>query len=52
MSMNWVRKIRDQCVEADVPFFLKQTSGTHPIKEPELDGRQWIECPEDRLVHA
>lgn len=50
MSMNWVRDIRDQCVEADVPFFLKQTSGTRPEKEPTLDGRQWVECPEDRLT--
>lgn len=47
MEMDWVRSIRDQCVAADVPFFLKQTSGAHPEKEPFLDGRQWMECPED-----
>lgn len=50
MDMDWVRSIRDQCVSANVPFFLKQTSGAHPIKEPELDGRRWMECPEDRFL--
>ncbi len=50
MDMDWVRDIRDQCVAADVPFFLKQTSGNHPIKEPVLDGRQWMECPEERFA--
>jgi protein gp37 len=49
MEMDWVRGIRDQCVAADVPFFLKQTSGAHPEKEPVLDGRQWMECPEERF---
>lgn len=50
MNMDWCRNIRDQCVSANVPFFLKQTSGNHPIKEPELDGRQWMECPEERFA--
>ena len=50
MDMDWCRSMRDQCVEADVPFFLKQTSGVRPEKEPELDGRQWVECPETRFV--
>jgi len=52
MDMDWVRGIRDQCVAADVPFFFKQTAGMHPIKEPELDGRQWMECPETRFSAA
>ena len=50
MNMDWVRSIRDQCVSAKVPFFLKQTSGVKPEAEPELDGRRWIECPEDRFA--
>jgi protein gp37 len=50
MNMDWVRSIRDQCVAANVPFFLKQTAGARPVKEPVLDGRQWIECPEERFA--
>ena len=37
-----VRYLKDQCVEANVPFFLKQMWGK---KMPELDGRQWTEYP-------
>jgi len=29
---------------------IKQTVGAHPIKEPELNGHQWIECPESRFA--
>ena len=37
--------LKDQCVEAGVPFFLKQMWGK---KTPELDGRQWLEFPKER----
>ena len=50
MDMNWARNIRDQCASANVPFFLKQTAGNRPISEPELDGRKWMECPEEQLA--
>lgn len=43
---DWVRSIRDQCVAAGVPFFLKQldVDGTL-VKMPELDGKIWAELP-------
>lgn len=43
---DWFRDIRDQCVEADVPFFLKQmvVDDSH-VKLPELDGRIWNQFP-------
>ena len=30
MRPDWARSIRDQCAEADVPFFMKQMSGKTP----------------------
>jgi protein gp37 len=46
MQMDWVRGIRDQCIAADVPFFLKQAAVRgRKIPLPELDGRQWREFP-------
>jgi len=41
MNLDWARSIRDQCVEAGVPFFFKKDSnGNH-----ELDGRVHEEFP-------
>lgn len=48
MKQEWATSIRDQCVEAGVPFFFKQWSGLHPKKDPRgmmLDGREWREKP-------
>lgn len=43
---EWVREIRDQCVEDDVPFFFKQWGGARPKSGGnELDGRTWFEYP-------
>lgn len=51
MALAWARSIRDQCVEAQVPFFLKQLGG-HPNKRGHdaavLDGQRWIQFPEAR----
>lgn len=42
----WVREIRDQCVEARVPFFFKQWGGVHKKRTGRmLDGRTWDELP-------
>jgi protein gp37 len=42
----WVTEIRDQCVEAGVPFFFKQWGGFNKKKAGrELDGRTWEELP-------
>lgn len=43
---QWVRDIRDQCVEAGVPFFFKQWGGTTAKSGGRtLDGRTWDEMP-------
>jgi protein gp37 len=42
-----VRALKDQCVNAGVPFFLKQmTIDGKLVKMPELDGRAWAEYPD------
>lgn len=50
-----IRNVKNQCVAAGVPFFLKQgpcslfetaeTGKYKMVKMPELDGRQWNEFP-------
>ncbi len=46
MDPGWVRKIRDQCVAAGVPFFFKQWGGTNKKAAGRtLDGRTWDEFP-------
>lgn len=46
MEPKWVFDIRDQCQEADVPFFFKQWGGTRKKKAGRLlDGRTWDEMP-------
>lgn len=47
MDLDWVRDIRDQCLNYGVAFFLKQTIGDdgRVIHMPELDGRTWTEYP-------
>lgn len=46
MNEQWVRDIRDQCIDAGVPFFYKQKyDGNTIIHMPELDGRVWEEYP-------
>lgn len=46
MDEDWVREIRDQCIEQNVPFFYKQRyDGKTRIHMPELDGHKWEEYP-------
>lgn len=46
MDPEWVRDIRDQCLEADVRFFFKQWGGTRKKKTGRLlDGRYWDDMP-------
>jgi len=46
-DINWIRDVRDQCIAADIPFFLKQMEiGGKVVKMPELDGKVWAEMPE------
>lgn len=46
MDPNWVRNIRDQCIDAGVPFFFKQWGGFRKKAGGNfLDGRQWEAMP-------
>ncbi len=46
MSPDWVREIRDRCVESAVPFFFKQWGGVRKNRTGRvLDGRTWDEMP-------
>jgi protein gp37 len=43
---RWVAAVRDQCVDAGVPFFFKQWGGRTPkAGGRELEGRRWSELP-------
>jgi protein gp37 len=49
LKPEWVRSLRDQCVERHVPFFFKQWGGTKKKKAGrELDGRIWSQLPSKR----
>lgn len=46
LDPNWVRSIRDQCVNVDVAFHFKQWGGVNKKKAGRiLDGRTWDELP-------
>jgi protein gp37 len=46
MRVEWVRAIRDRCVERGVPFFFKQWGGVWKKRAGRvLDGRVWDERP-------
>ncbi|MGH9985896.1 MAG: DUF5131 family protein [Nitrososphaeraceae archaeon] len=45
-KVEWLREIRDQCLENEVPFFFKQWGGITPkAKGRLLDGRMWNQFP-------
>ncbi len=51
MNPDWVRDIRDQCVEAGVHFFFKQWGGRYPKQGGRLlDGQTWDKIPTPRLM--
>lgn len=46
IEASWVRDIREQCLNANVPFFFKQWGGTRKKQAGRvLDGRTWDEMP-------
>ena len=46
IHLEWVREVRDQCLEQNVAFFFKQWGGIRPkTGGRELDGRKWSEFP-------
>jgi len=46
MHIDWVRNIRGQCLERQVPFFFKQWGGVNKKKAGRiLDGQTWDQMP-------
>jgi protein gp37 len=46
-KIEWIRDLREQCISANVPFFLKQMEiNGRMVKMPELDGKIWDQFPE------
>jgi len=46
MDPTWVRSVRDQCFQQNVPFFFKQWGGFRPkTGGRELDGIEWSQFP-------
>ncbi len=49
MSEDWVRSLRDQCLQAGTAFFYKQNAvHGRKIPTPELDGVRWTQFPGER----
>lgn len=50
-ELDWARSLRNQCQAAGTAFFLKQIPGGDGskgvIETPELDGRQWLQFPNE-----
>lgn len=51
MLLPWVSELRDQCVDAAVPFFFKQWGGRTPkAGGRDLEGRAWDDMPEQPVA--
>ena len=49
MRVEWVRELRDRCLDEEVAFFFKQWGGHRPKAGGRLlDGRTWDEMPPQR----
>jgi protein gp37 len=49
MEESWVLDIRDQCLDAGVPFFFKQWGGVNKKKAGrKLEGRTWDDMPQTK----
>jgi protein gp37 len=47
VEVAWVEDIRDQCLDAWVPFFFKQWGGVFKSRNGRtLEGRTWSEMPQ------
>mgnify|MGYP001568897263 CR=1 FL=1 len=48
-NIEWIKSLRDQCVAAGVPIFVKQAEiDGKLVKMPKIDGRVWGQIPEGR----
>lgn len=53
MKEEWVTDIKNQCQQANVPFFFKQWGGTNKKKTGRLlEGKTWDEMPDIELVQS
>jgi protein gp37 len=53
MEAEWVTGVRDQCLNASVPFFFKQWGGFRKkAAGRELNGRIWSEMPAVKMQYA
>lgn len=51
LKPEWIRDIRDQCVDADVRFFFKQWGGIRPKSGGRiLDDKEWNEFPDSPVI--
>ena len=51
MNADWVREIRDNCLNREVPFFFKQWGGVFKKRAGRiLDDRTWDEMPSNALA--
>jgi protein gp37 len=52
MKVDWVRELRDRCLEEGVAFFFKQWGGRRSKEGGRiLDGREWSQLPKGRRTH-
>lgn len=50
VKADWIRQLRDTCLQANVAFFFKQWGGrTSKSQGRELDGQFWSQFPDTRL---
>jgi protein gp37 len=53
MNPDWVRDVRDQCLESGVALFFKQWGGLRPKSGGrELDGRKWSQFPDVSIPYT
>jgi protein gp37 len=53
LNLDWARTLRNQCQDANTPFFFKQHGGrTHNTGGRLLDGRTWDEMPAELPVRT
>lgn len=53
MHIDWARAIRNECVDAGVPFFFKQWGGRTPKSGGRLlDGRTWDMWPRSTVISS
>ncbi len=46
---EWIRAVKNQCVDAAVAFFYKQSAVKgRKIPTPELDGQRWVQFPGEK----